>query len=248
MNKIEIENCVYKVHPVYNLYASDGNGNIIHLVRQVPSIGQKHKSGYLMCVVRKHGQNGQKGYMVHRFVYECFNGIIPDGNVIDHVNNIKDDNRLCNLQLMSQQENYKKSAKRRDYTFAAKNHQNKKCVKATNSDTNEVSYYNSMYAVNQHLGINAGVVKMVCEKINSCKTGLSKIDNHYYKFEYVNKQDMPDNYKKSANIRSNRVPVEDKKKHHKEAVKRWQQKEYKCSKCGETYKNSYRVVHNKICK
>ena len=27
MNKIEIENCVYKVHPVYNLYASDGNGN-----------------------------------------------------------------------------------------------------------------------------------------------------------------------------------------------------------------------------
>ena len=45
MNKIEIENCVYKVHPVYNLYASDGNGNIIHLVRQVPSPGQKHKSG-----------------------------------------------------------------------------------------------------------------------------------------------------------------------------------------------------------
>ena len=248
MSNIEINNCVYKVHPVYNLYASDENGNIIHLVKQVPSIGQKHKNGYLFCMVRKHRQNGQKGYYVHRFVYECFNGIIPDGKVIDHVNNIKDDNRLCNLQLMSQQENCKKSAKRRDYQFVAKNHQNKKCVKATNSDTNEVSYYNSMYAVNQHLGINAGVVKMVCEKINSCKTGISKIDNHCYKFEYVNKQDMPDNYKKSANIRSNRVPVEDKKKHRKEAMKRWQQKEYKCSKCGETYKNSYRVIHNKICK
>ena len=248
MSNIKINNCVYKVHPVYNLYASDGNGNIIHLVKQVPSTGQKRKNGYLFCMVRKHGQNGQKGYYVHRFVYECFNGIIPDGKVIDHVNNIKDDNRLCNLQLMSQQENCKKSAKRRDYTFAAKNHQNKKCVKATNSDTNEVSYYNSMYAVQQHLSINAGIVKMVCEKINDCKTGISKIDNHSYKFEYVNEQDMPADYKKSANIRSNRVPVEDKKKHHKEAVKRWQQKEYKCSKCGETYKNSYRVVHNKICK
>ena len=195
MSNIEINNCVYKVHPVYNLYASDGNGNIIHLVKQVPSIGQKHKSGYLMCVVRKHGQNGQKGYMVHRFVYECFNGIIPDGKVINHVNNIKDDNRLCNLQLTTHQENCEKSAKRRDYTFVAKNHQNKKCVKATNSDTNEVSYYNSMYAVQQHLGINAGIVKMVCEKINGCKTGISKIDNHSYKFEYVNKQDMTDNYK-----------------------------------------------------
>ena len=248
MSDIEINNCVYKVHPVYNLYASDENGNYIHLVKQVSSTGNERKNGYLFCMVRKHGQNGQKGYYVHRFVYECFNGMIPDGEVIDHVNNIKDDNRLCNLQLMTQQENCKKSAKRRDYTFAAKNHQNKKCVKATNSDTNEVSYYNSMYAVQQHLGINAGIVKMVCEKINGCKTGISKIDNHSSKFEYVNKQDMPDNYKKSANIRSNRVPVEDKKKHHKEAVKRWQQKEYECSKCGETYKNSYRVVHNKICK
>ena len=50
MSNIEINNCVYKVHPVYNLYASDENGNIIHLVKQVPSIGQKHKSGYMfMC-------------------------------------------------------------------------------------------------------------------------------------------------------------------------------------------------------
>ena len=200
-----------------------------------------------MCLVRKHGQNGQKNFLVHRFIYECFKGLIPDGKVIDHVNNIKDDNRLCNLQLVTPSENNKKSAKRRDYTFAAKNHQNKKCVKATNIDTNEVSYYNSMYAVNQHLGINAGIVKMVCEKINDRKTGISKIDNHSYKFEYVNKQDMPDNYKKSANRRSNRVPVEDKKKHEKEAMKRWQQKEYKCPKCGKTYKNSYRFVHRKKC-
>ena len=154
MSNIEINNCVYKVHPVYNLYASDKNGNIIHLVKQVPNPGHKLKNGYLACMVRKHGQNGQKKYFVHRFAYECFNGKIPDGKVIDHVNNIKDDNRLCNLQLMSHQENCKKSAQRRDYTFAAKNHQNKKCVKATNSDTNKVSYYNSMYAVNQHLGIN----------------------------------------------------------------------------------------------
>ena len=247
MSNIEINNCVYKVHPVYNLYASDENGNIIHLVKQVPSIGQKHKSGYLACMVRKHGQNGQKGYYVHRFVYECFNGIIPDGKVIDHVNNIKDDNRLCNLQLMSHQENNKKSAKRRDYTFAAKNHQNKKCVKATNTDTNEVSYYNSMYAVHQHLGINVGIVKMVCEGINNCKTGISKQDNCHYKFEYVKKEEMPDDHKKSANVRPIRVPVEDKKKHQKEAIKRWQQKEYECPRCGKTYKNGYRFIHKKNC-
>ena len=110
MSKIEIDNCVYHVDPVCSLYASDENGNIIHIVKQVPFIGKKHKSGYLLCNVRKHGQNGQKGYIVHRFIWECFNGIIPDGKVIDHVINIK--------------ENCKKSAKGRDYTFVAKNHQN----------------------------------------------------------------------------------------------------------------------------
>ena len=247
MSNIKINNCVYKVHPVYNLYASDENGNIIDVVKQVPCTGTKRKSGYLFHMVRKHGQNGQKGYYVHRFVYECFNGIIPDGKVIDHINNIKDDNRLCNIQLMTQQENCKKSAKRRDYTFVSKNHQNKKCVKAIDCDTKEVSYYNSMYAIQQHVGINAGIVKMVCDKINCCKTGISKKDNHRYEFEYVNKQDMPDNFKKSANKRSNRVPDEDKKKRKKEAKKKWQQKEFECPRCGKTYKNDYKYVHNKKC-
>ena len=247
MNTIGINDCVYKVHPVFNLYASDANGNIIHLIKQEPFKGTRKKNGYMICMVRRHRQNGQKCYLVHRFVYECFNGLISDGKVIDHINDIKDDNRFINLQLISQKENNKKSAQKRDYKFVSKNHQNKKCVKATNLKTNEVTEYNSLYSVNKQLQINAGIVKMVCEGINNCKTGISKKDNCHYKFEYVEKDELPADYKKSANIRSNRVPVEDKKKHKKEAIKRWQQKEYECPKCGKTYKNGYRYVHNKIC-
>ena len=141
--------------------------------------------------------------------------------------------------------NIEKSDGRRDYTFVAENHKNKKCVKATNIDTNEISYYNSMYAISQHLGINAGIVKMVCEGLNRCKTGISKRDNFHYKFEYVNEQDMPDDFKKSANKRTRRVLAEDKKKHQKEALKRWQQKEYECKNCGKTYKNGYKFFHKK---
>ena len=59
---------------------------------------------------------------------------------------------------------------------------------------------------------------------------------------------MPDNFKKSANKRSNRVPDEDKKKRQKEANKKWQQKELKCPRCGKIYKNNYKYVHNKKCK
>ena len=89
---------------------------------------------------------------------------------------------------------------------------------------------------------------MVCEGINNCKSGISKKDGQRYKFEYANKENMPDDYIKSANKRQKSVLDEDKKKHQKEAVKRWQQKEFRCPKCDKTIKNSCRYTHNKRCK
>ena len=248
MTTITINNCVYSVHPIYDLYASDENGNIINIIKKVPHKGNKTNTGYMMCGVRKYGQSGKKTYHVHRFVWECFKGVIPEGKVIDHINNNKEDNRLCNLQLITQQQNCKKSAKDRDYSFAAHNHENKKCVKAVNKDTNEVTYYYTMSAVQQHLSINAGIVKMVAEGLNNCKSGFSKKDGHSYTFQYIKQDDLPDNYKKSANKRPRRVSDEDKKKHQIEAVKKWQNKEYKCPNCEKIYKNSYRYAHKKHCK
>lgn len=247
MKIIEVDECVYHIHPVYDLYAADKDGNVINTNRKVPLMSRKKTSGYVTCSVRKYGGK-PKNYQVHRFVWECHNDIIPEGGVIDHINNIKDDNRLCNLQLFTHQENCKKSAANRDYTFVAKNHENKRCVRATNITTEEVSYFNSMSAVQQHLGINAGIVKMVSEGINNCKTGRSKKDGFSYKFQYVKKEDMPDNYIKSSNLRKNRVPDEDKKKHHMQAMKKWQNKEYKCPRCVKVMKNGSRYLHNKKCK
>lgn len=47
-------------------------------------------------------------HMVSRFVYAHFNGSIPDGMHVDHINNNKVDNRLCNLQLLTPTENVRK--------------------------------------------------------------------------------------------------------------------------------------------
>lgn len=77
--------------------------------------------------------------------------------MIDHINN-----RLCNLQIVTQQENRKKSAKKRDYSFAANNPANRRSVMAINVDTKDEIYFRSMYAAQKQLGINAGIVKMVC--------------------------------------------------------------------------------------
>lgn len=244
MTKITIDKCVYYTHPIYDLYAGSKNGNIINIIKQIPNKGNKQRNGYSNISVRKHGQSGVKGYLVHRFIYECFNGIIPDGKVIDHINNNKEDNRLCNLQLMTQQQNCNKTAKYRDYTFAANNHKNKKCIKATNKNTNEVSYFNSLYAVNQHLGVNAGIVKMVSEGLNNCKSGISKKDGHSYTFEYIKEEYLPNSYKKSANIRPRKASDEEKKKHRLE----WLKKEFTCQNCNKVLKNSSKCTHKKHCK
>ena len=248
MTKITIDNCVYYIHPIYDLYAGSKDGNVINIIKQVPHKGNKTHRGYLNVGMRKHGQSGVKSYQVHRFVWECFNGVIPEGKGIDHINDDKEDNRLSNLQLMIPKENCKKTAKDRDYSFAINNHENRKCIKAINKNTNEVSYYYSMYAVNQHLGINAGIVKMVCEGLNNNKSGISKKDGHSYVFQYIKQDDLPDNCKKSANIRPQRTSEEDKKKRNAERAKKWQNKEYKCSNCDKTFKNGSKYFHNKKCK
>lgn len=46
-----------------------------------------------------------KNFFLHRVVYEAFNSPIPDGYGIDHVNTIRDDNRLENLRVATPKEN-----------------------------------------------------------------------------------------------------------------------------------------------
>lgn len=43
---------------------------------------------------------------VHRIIWETFNGEIPDGYQIDHINTIRTDNRLENLRMVTCKENH----------------------------------------------------------------------------------------------------------------------------------------------
>lgn len=44
-------------------------------------------------------------YYVHRIIYEAVNGPIPDGMQINHINGIKTDNRIGNLELVTPTDN-----------------------------------------------------------------------------------------------------------------------------------------------
>lgn len=43
-----------------------------------------------------------------------------------------------------------------------------------------------MYSIKKELGMNHVIVKMVCEGLDNCKSGRSKFDDYWYRFEYVN--------------------------------------------------------------
>lgn len=64
----------------------------------------KQNNGYLQVGLYKNGK--RKVFLVHRLVYSAFNGEIPPGLEVNHINDKdKTDNRLCNLNLMTHKEN-----------------------------------------------------------------------------------------------------------------------------------------------
>lgn len=63
-----------------------------------------NSDGYYNVKLYKDGVT--KSFRVHRLVWETFNGDIPEGMQVNHINEIKTDNKIENLNLLTPRENH----------------------------------------------------------------------------------------------------------------------------------------------
>lgn len=108
MENFATEKEVWRDIPNYEGYQISNIGRVKSLERSYrrkekilkPQID--HKGYYLIGLCKN---SIQKFYLVHRLVWIAFNGPIPEGLQVNHINEVKSDNRLSNLNLMTQKEN-----------------------------------------------------------------------------------------------------------------------------------------------
>lgn len=63
----------------------------------------KKVRGYVL--LWRNGRETKVYVMAHRLIWERVNGPIPEGMQINHINGIKHDNRIANLELVTPSEN-----------------------------------------------------------------------------------------------------------------------------------------------
>ena len=157
--RVIIDGVKYYSHPVFSKYAASKNGEVIN-VKTGRIMRMIKCNGYLYFNIYDKKLEKPKIYYQHRFVYEVFRGPIPRFFEVDHINNIKSDSRIKNLQLLSHKQNVGKS-------------KNKPII-STCIETGKERRFISIKKAAIELDINYSHISKICRKIS--KTAISKRD------------------------------------------------------------------------
>ena len=156
--KIIIEGVKYYKHTVFDNYAASKNGEVINLKKKKKIKITKDSGGYFKFIIFSKKVEKPINYYQHRFVFEVFKGVIPRCFEVDHINNVKSDNRLKNLQLLTHERNVEKS----------KN----KAIISTCIETGKERRFISIKTASIELGISYDSISKICRKKG--KTASSK--------------------------------------------------------------------------
>lgn len=95
--------------PGFENYLITTHGRILYKDTLKPKKPMSNKDGYYR--VKLWNRNQRKNFTLSKLMAETFLGPIPQGYVVDHINCIKTDNYITNLQIISTSENSKRATK-----------------------------------------------------------------------------------------------------------------------------------------
>ena len=156
-------------HPVFSNYAANKNGKILSLKTGKIIKTNTCEGGYLKFNIYNKKLEKPYTYSHHRFVYEVFKGPIPKCLETDHINGIRTDNRIKNLQLLTPQQNVEKSKS--------------KPIISINTENGKEKRFKSLIKAAIELDIDSSCISKVCSK--KLKTLTSKKDGKKYTFKYL---------------------------------------------------------------
>ena len=166
-----IEKEEWKDIPSYEgLYKISNLGRIKSLERIVAR-GYRRKEKILKPLINPRGyyqiqlckQSIVKQYFIHRLVFETFNGQIPENMQVNHINEIKTDNRLSNLNLMTAKENLNWGTRNERIAKKRINGKGSKPVLQFTLDDDLINEYASVMQVEREKGFNSGAIVRCCK-------------------------------------------------------------------------------------
>ena len=164
---------LYQVSNLGNVKSLDRIGFNNRKLKSTTLRGCRDKDGYYR--VNLYGLDHKKKYKpIHRLVYEAFNGVIPEDLVVNHKDEIKTNNRLTNLEIITPRENsIYGTAIQRSKAKQINDPKKSKPVLQIDKNTGEViKEYPSTKEVERQLGIARG-------HITECAKGKAKSAGGY---------------------------------------------------------------------
>ncbi|AXF52527.1 MAG: HNH endonuclease [Caudoviricetes sp.] len=153
-NITDFDSEILKETLVDNNYLVNKDGEVVSLKTQkylLPS----ERNGYFRYNI------GTKKCSAHILVWEAFNGEIPKGMVIDHIDTNRSNNKLSNLKLLSQKENI--------INAQQNGHKGQVSIKQYDKEGNFVREYSSIQKAADSIGVTHAAIRSASERKGTCK-------------------------------------------------------------------------------